>query len=235
VGVAVLIAGLNGKLVLDSLHDMAIGGGWFIALALPVALALGGLLLYLGLAPWLQRRWPRLAPAPPPAVQAMGSRSVHVAHTGVVAGPAGPPAFQAGAYRRIAVALEMGGSDGTVLEFLRKLTFAPGAELVLLHVVESAASRYLGEQSLDEESREEQATLEALADEFRARGVTARAVLGHGDAKHEIARVVRAEAAELLVTGSHGHTGLRDVVYGTTVSAVRHLVECPVLTVPPPR
>ena len=99
----------------------------------------------------------------------------------------------------------------------------------------SAASRYLGEQSLDEESREEQATLEALAEEFRARGVTTRALLGHGDAKHEIARLVRAHRADLLVTGSHGHTGRRDVVYGATVSAVRHLVTCPVLTVPPPR
>ncbi|HUK62085.1 MAG TPA: universal stress protein [Dongiaceae bacterium] len=35
----------------------------------------------------------------------------------------------------------------------------------------------------------------------------------------------------LLVTGSHGHRLLGDLVHGATVSAVRHLVRCPVLTV----
>ena len=102
-------------------------------------------------------------------------------------------------------------------------------------MVESAASRYLGEQSPDAESREDRNALEYIATEFRARGVSARALLGHGDAKHELARLVREHGADLLVTGSHGHTGLRDVVYGATVSAVRHLVSCPVLVVPPPR
>jgi manganese transport protein len=39
--------------------------------------------------------------------------------------------------------------------------------------------------------------------------------------------------ADLLVTGSHGHSGISDVVFGATVSRVRHLVRCQVLTVPP--
>ena len=73
-----------------------------------------------------------------------------------------------------------------------------------------------------------------LATAFRERGVIAYVQLGYGDAKKEIARLVRESGAELLVTGSHGHSGLRDVVYGATVSAVRHLVDCPVLTVPTP-
>ena len=57
--------------------------------------------------------------------------------------------------------------------------------------------------------------------------------LGHGDAAREIARIVQEENADLLVTGSHGHRGLSDVVFGATVSGVRHLVKCPILTVPP--
>jgi manganese transport protein len=228
--VAAIIAGLNAKLVIDAVGEAAATGrAWLPWVAAPVALGLGTLLAYTGIAPWLERRWPGLRPRAAPAVQAMGSRHLPGAR------PTAGPAINAGAYRRIAVALEMGGADGSVLEFLHTLAFAPGAELVLVHVVESAAGVYLGEESLDAESREDQAALESLAAGFRTHGVNARARLGFGDARHEIARVVREEAADLLVTGSHGHTGLRDVVYGATVSAVRHLVDCPVLTVPPPR
>ncbi len=234
IAVAGLIAGLNGKLVLDAAAAAMAGGApWLGWIGLPVALALGALLAYLAVAPWIARFGPPFAPVPAPPVLAMGSRHAPPAHAAAIAQHV--PAINAGAYPRIAVALELGGADPSVLEFLRSLAFGPGSELVLVHVVESAAGRYLGPQSLDEESREDEASLERIAGEFRSLGVRTTAVLGFGDAKHEIARLVREERADLLVTGSHGHTGLRDMVYGATVSSVRHLVDCPVLTVPPGR
>ena len=104
-----------------------------------------------------------------------------------------------------------------------------------MHVAESAASRWLGEQSLDSESREDMAGLEGLAKEFAERGTRSSVRLGHGDPAREIARITHEERADLLVTGSHGHKGLSDVVFGATVSGVRHLVTCPILTVPPLR
>ncbi len=231
--VVAIIAGLNGKLVVDTVAGWAAaspGAWWVWGVAMPGAAGLGLLLAFIALAPWLERRWPGLLPGAAPEVQALGSRAKAEAEA---AAPAPPPALQAGAYRRIAVALERGRADESVLEYLRSLEFHPGAELVLVHVVESAASRYLGEQSRDEESREDEAALLAIAGEFTARGVRALVRLGHGDAKAEIVRIVNEVGADLLVTGSHGHRGLRDVVYGATVSSVRHRVKCPVLTVPP--
>jgi len=109
------------------------------------------------------------------------------------------------------------------------------AALVFVHVAESAASRWLGEESLDQETRDDQVALEQLAREFAERGTRTSVRLGHGDATREIARAVREEDADLLITGSHGHKGLSDVVFGATVSGVRHLVRCPILTVPPLR
>ncbi|MCC6652117.1 MAG: Nramp family divalent metal transporter [Candidatus Eisenbacteria bacterium] len=230
--VTLIIAGLNAKLVVETVGGWIVstnGAWWVMAIVLPLTIGLGLMLAFVALAPWLQKRWPALRPAAAPAVQAVGSR-----HMGGSVPSALTPALQVAAYRRIAVALELGGSDDSVLDFLHALELRPGAELVLIHVVESAASRYLGEQSRDAESLEDEAALSRIADAFRERGVTAHVRLGHGEAKSEIARLVREIGAELLVTGSHGHSGLRDVVYGATVSAVRHLVECPVLTVPPP-
>jgi manganese transport protein len=36
---------------------------------------------------------------------------------------------------------------------------------------------------------------------------------------------------DMLVMGSHGHRGLDDLVFGQTVSAVRHAIAIPVLVV----
>lgn len=240
--VVAVIAGLNGKLVVDTVVGWAAaapGAWWVWGAAVPLAAALGLLLLYVAIAPWLVRQRPGLPPPVAASVHAIGSRIRGPAATApttaaeVPVAPPGMPAFQVSAYRRIVVALERGRADASVLEFLRRLEFGRGTELVLVHVVESAASRYLGEQSRDEESREDEAALRVLAIAFHSRGVTAHVRLGHGDAKTEIARIVNEVGADLLVTGSHGHKGLHDVVYGATVSGVRHLVKCPVLTVPP--
>ena len=106
---------------------------------------------------------------------------------------------------------------------------------MFVHVAESAASRWLGEQSHDSEIREDLSALEDLAREFTDTGTRTVVRLGHGDPAREIARIVKEERADLLITGSHGHSGLSDVVFGATVSSVRHLVTCPILTVPPRR
>jgi manganese transport protein len=36
---------------------------------------------------------------------------------------------------------------------------------------------------------------------------------------------------DMLIMGSHGHRGLDDLVFGQTVSAVRHALDIPVLVV----
>jgi nucleotide-binding universal stress UspA family protein len=188
------------------------------------------LLVYLVLAPLLARGWPRLVPASPgPALAAAGSRGARGAG---LAALAEPRRWSSGSYRRIAIAVELADTDDTVLQFLRHAQLTPEVELVFVHVAESAASRWLGEQSLDSESREDLQALESLAREFGLRGIRTGSRPGHGEPAPEIARIVGQERADLLVTGSHGHKGLSDAVFGATVSSVRHLVACPILTVP---
>ena len=234
--ITAIIVVLNGKLVVDSVSGWfaTSGGAWWLWVTIvPATAGLTLLLAYVTLAPMLVRWWPRLMPSheAEPAVHAVGS-GAHAAVTPSEAKPI-PLSIQAESYRRIAVAIERGDADESVLEVLRRVQFKPGAELVLVHVAESAASRYLGEETGDQESREDMAALQQLAAEFASRGIATRVRLGHGDPTREIARIVNEEQADLLVTGSHGHTGLRDMVYGATVGGVRHLVKCPVLTVPP--
>jgi len=231
-----IIMGLNGKLAVETILGWVAhspGAWWLWVVLIPSALGLLVLLVALLVLPFFGRGGPSLAlPAAEPAMAAAGSRAARGTGT---AREVEPLHWHSGSYRRIAVAVELAEPDENVLHFLRRAELAPGAELVFVHVAESAASHWLGEQSLDSESREDRTALEALAREFGERGTRSSVRLGHGDPAREIARIVGEVGADLLVTGSHGHSGISDVVFGATVSRVRHLVRCQVLTVPPAR
>ncbi|HEX3934765.1 MAG TPA: universal stress protein [Puia sp.] len=43
--------------------------------------------------------------------------------------------------------------------------------------------------------------------------------------------MAKEHGADMLVIGSHGHTGLKDFIFGETVNAVRHELKIPVLVV----
>ncbi len=234
--VGTIIIFLNGKLAYDAIRGWVAssnGAWWVWALVIPFTLVLAGMLLYLVLAPLIMRGWPKLAPVGPDTSLAQaGSRGVR--GSGTTLDPE-PLRWHSGSYRRIAIAVELAEADENILHFLRRAQLAPEAELVFVHVAESAASRWLGEQSHDSESREDLKALEGLAREFVEQGTRSTVRLGHGDPAREIARIAREERADLLITGSHGHRGLSDVMFGATVSSVRHLVTCPILTVPPRR
>ena len=118
-----------------------------------------------------------------------------------------------------------------MLDHVCGMALPADVEVVLMHVAGSAASRYLGTESSDEETREDLATLEHLAADLRASGLPTRVLLGNGDVKGELARMVREMSADLLITGSHGHRLLGDLFLGATTSGLRHRVSCPVLAV----
>jgi manganese transport protein len=44
-------------------------------------------------------------------------------------------------------------------------------------------------------------------------------------------RLVKENNADMLVIGAHGHSGIKDLLYGQTVDSVRHELKIPVLVV----
>jgi manganese transport protein len=225
--VALLIAGLNAKLVTDVVagwFGAAPGAWWLSGFVVPAILAVALLLVVIAAMPLLRRL--RLVPLPVrhmPVPAAFASRATAPGSTSRIIAEGGP--------RRMALALELGPADAAVLEHVRGMALPRDVEIVLMHVAESAASRYLGPETLDEESREDLAALEQLADDLRATGLRAGVMLGNGDVKTELTRMVGASRADLLITGSHGHRLLGDLFLGSTASGLRHRVSCPVLTI----
>lgn len=133
-------------------------------------------------------------------------------------------------FKHIAVALDFSGLDEKLVAFALGQG-KPGTSYVLLHVVESASAKLLGDATADLESEQDNEQLEAYASQLQQRGSNVRARLGYRHRVAEIVRIVKEEKADLLVMGAHGHTGLKDLVYGETINRVRHELKIPVLVV----
>lgn len=66
---------------------------------------------------------------------------------------------------------------------------------------------------------------------MKSKHLQAEGFLGYRHRAEEIVRIVKAERADFLVLGGHGHTGIKDWIYGETTNQVRHKVKIPVLVV----
>jgi manganese transport protein len=133
-------------------------------------------------------------------------------------------------YKRIAVALDFSEKDkqliasalGQVNEFTK---------IIFIHIVESAPARILGNEADDYESRHDQEKLDKYVAYVNERGISAESKLGFKSRNKEIPRLVKEANADLLVIGAHGHSGVKDWLYGETIDAVRHQLKIPVLIV----
>ena len=133
-------------------------------------------------------------------------------------------------FRKIAVALDFSPKDEKLLAF----AIGQGgtdSSYILIHVVESASARMLGKQSDDLETRTDQERLNSYQESLEKNNCKSVTRLGYINRTKEIVRIVKEEGAEMLVIGAHGHTGLKDFIYGETVNTVRHELKIPVLIV----
>ena len=133
-------------------------------------------------------------------------------------------------FKSIAIALDFSDNDQKLIAF----AMGQGKEdtnYALVHVVESASARLLGQNSDDYETRKDQERMDWYVDQLRQRGLKATGHLGYKSRAKEIVRIAREVKADMLVAGAHGHTGLKDLIYGETVDSVRHELNIPVLIV----
>lgn len=133
-------------------------------------------------------------------------------------------------YNKIAIALDFSKND------LKLINHAIGqgnknSEYILIHVVESAATRLMEKETDDLETREDQQHLAVYVKQLAEKGIKAEAKLGFNDRAKEIVRIVKESNADMLVIGAHGHSGIKDLLYGQTVGTVRHELKIPVLVV----
>lgn len=131
-------------------------------------------------------------------------------------------------FQNIVLALDFEEQDQKVLA--RALSMAgDNTKLFLVHVVESASARTFGEASRDLESQQDQQIMDEYLYELRKRNIHAEGQILFGQRIQSIAAFTGEKGADLLITGSHGHHSLMDIIFGETVNTLRHKVDIPVL------
>jgi manganese transport protein len=133
-------------------------------------------------------------------------------------------------FNKIAIALDFSENDQKLLAY----AIGQGKEnthYLLVHIVESASAKIFGVESDDYESRKDKERMDTYVSQLQNRGFTAEGFLGYKNRAKEIVRIVKGVNADMIVMGAHGHTAIKDFIYGETVNTVRHELKIPVLIV----
>jgi len=100
-----------------------------------------------------------------------------------------------------------------------------------VHIVESAVARYYGKNTMDYETNLDNDSLKTYQKKLKELGYESNVQIGFGKASNEIPKIVTLGKIDLLVMGVHGHKGIKDLIFGSTVDSVRHKINIPVLVV----
>lgn len=130
----------------------------------------------------------------------------------------------------IAIALDFTSNDERLIAHALSQGNAE-TKYLLLHIVESASARVLGDVTDDYETRNDDQHMQSYVQQLRSLGLNVEGELGYQNRVNEIVRIVNASNTNMLVMGAHRHSGLMDYLYGETVEKVRHKLKIPVLIV----
>jgi manganese transport protein len=212
---ALLIVALNGRLVIEEISKWSAANphlGLVVNLIIiPVAIGVGLLLVYVFVKPFISK--PNVQVASIPHGIASAIQDLDLA-----------------AYGRIGVAIDFSSNDQTSIKHAL-MQGGKKAQYTLIHVVETAGARYHGTQVMDYETQSDFNNMEQYVAALTELGYKSVTRIGYGSRAYAIADVVKTEQIDLLIMGSHGHKAVKDLIYGTTVDTVRHLVNVPVLVV----
>jgi manganese transport protein len=141
-------------------------------------------------------------------------------------------AAEAPVYSRILVPLDHTALDHLAIAHAAAMARLHHAKLYLLHVEEGVTSQVYGSLSSTAEVEAGRKYLDDIVDSLRAEGVDVETIVVHSsNPNREIVRCARQIQPDLLVMGAHGHGGLKDLIFGTTINSVRHKLRIPLLVV----
>jgi nucleotide-binding universal stress UspA family protein len=145
-------------------------------------------------------------------------------------------------YRIILVPIDFSEHSAKTIEYAAKLAARFGSEVKLLNVLEipdyitpEYQKAYLSENRIvphiDVAEREITQKLLVREEEFRSREIPVESYFRVGCPFEEIVSMSNHFSVDLIVIGSHGHTGIKRLLLGSTAERVVQHAHCPVLVV----
>ena len=212
---ALIIVSLNVQLVIEEigswLSSTTLNIWWIYLLVIPLAITIGLLLLYVFLMPFFRKHERQLSNVPHGEALEIGE-------------------LEQVEYKKIGITVDFSKNDRNTFRHAL-IQGGKSADYYLIHIVETAAARFHGEIVLDHETQSDTDNLEKYQQNLKDLGYQAHIEIGYGTAAKAISELVKAKNLDLLVMGAHGHKGISDLIFGTTVDTVRHNVNIPIMIV----
>ncbi|OZA60340.1 MAG: iron/manganese transporter, partial [Sphingobacteriales bacterium 39-40-5] len=212
---ALIIVSLNVQLVIEEigswLSSTTISVWWIYLLVIPLAISIGLLLLYVFLMPFFRKHELKISNVPHGEALEIGE-------------------LEKVEYKKIGITVDFSKNDRNTFRHAL-IQGGKSADYYLIHIVETAAAKFHGEKVLDHETQSDTDNLEKYQQNLKDLGYQAHIEIGYGTASKAISEIVKAKNLDLLVMGAHGHKGISDLIFGTTVDTVRHNVNIPIMIV----
>jgi len=215
---AVIIIVLNVRLATSQLGKWFTTAGewrpWLVMGLTPILLILMALLLWIAFEPILPAALRKLRPG----LVKLPERAVG--------------SWTAPVYRSILLPLDHSVGDADAIAHAAALAKGHGSTVHVLHVEEDVTSQVYGEESSTAEVESGLEYLTSVVENLRRDGIAAEMQVRHSKyPRQEIVKVARELKPDLIVMGAHGHRGIKDIILGTTINAVRHELDIPILVV----
>ncbi len=132
--------------------------------------------------------------------------------------------------KNIAITVDFSSADEIALNNAFELGGIE-AKYTLIHVVETVGAIIYGGNIDDHETLVDEKLLLEYKEMLYSKGYKVETKLGFGKPNKVIPSIINEGQYDVLVMGTHGHTGLNDLLFGTTVDNVRHRIKIPLFVV----
>nr|WP_315213154.1 Nramp family divalent metal transporter [uncultured Flavobacterium sp.] len=132
--------------------------------------------------------------------------------------------------KNIAISVDFSFADEKAINYAFNMG-GIDAKYTLIHVVETVGAMIYGKNVDDHETTIDEKLLLEYKQMFREKGFRVKTQLGFGKPNKVIPKIVNKGNFDILVMGTHGHTGMKDLLFGTTVDKLRHKISIPLVIV----
>lgn len=214
--IALIIVSLNAKLVFNEIQDWLETSEnpivlWFTVV--PLAIGFLILLLYIVFRPFVAKSRQSL----------IDNHSPHHLQLNV-------SAQQSRIRNNIAVAVDFSTADDLAINSALDLG-GQDANYTLIHVVETVGAMMYGGNIEDHETEIDKKLLLNYQKTLQDKGYKVATKLGFGKPHRALPEIINHGEFDMLVMGTHGHTGFKDMIFGTTVDKLRHKISIPLFIV----